>query len=305
MKVLVIGASGFLGSYLVKEFSSATIANSQHENSQYEVFGTSHRGEGGYPALDLASEGDVKTVLENVKPELILLSAGITNMDLCEEKPQECWEANVGGTQKVADYCKKHNAVLAFYSTDAVYDGKRGPYLDGDSQINPQSVYAKQKMEAEKIVAEVKGHLIIRTSSIYGWDPRGMNFIARLVSNLSQGKELTAPADQSYMPTYAPDLAHATRLLVEAKQKGVFNVAGSTFISRYAFALVAAEVFGLDQKLIKRVMTKDLNQKAARLEKGGLLSHKLVQATRFVPKTVRQGLEDMLTLRNSGISTSP
>ncbi len=283
---MVIGASGFLGSYLAKEFGSNN-----------EVIGTGHRQEPNFVQLDLA--GDVNQVLEKFNPELVILSAGVTNMDLCEEKPTECREVNVEGTSKVVAYCKKNNAVLVFYSSDAVFDGKNGPYSEDYSPLSPTSQYAKQKVEAEQIVSQLPNYLIIRTSSVYGWDPRNANFVARLFNNLSTGKEVTTPVNQSYTPTYAPDLATATHLLIENQQRGIFNVTGSTFISRYDFALLAAEVFGFDKQLVKGVKTAELNQKAPRLEKGGLTCDKLFKAVKFRPRSSREGLRDMLILLNN------
>lgn len=279
MKILVIGAAGFTGGYVYR------LGSKKHEMS-----GTSMAGEEGFEKLDL-STGEGREVLEKACPDAIVLAAGVTNMDYCEEKPEETWKANVGGTQIVADYCKKSGCKLVFYSSDAVFDGATGPHSEGEP-YEPKSEYARQKVEAEKIISKLDNHLIMRTSSVYGWDPRRTNFVARLYDALKAGKEFKAPSDQSYTPTYVFDLAGATLKLVEKGAKGAIHAAGPDFISRLDFAKAAAEELGLDSSLIKEVKTEDLAQKAYRPSKGGLKCAKLASFG-VKMRGIRECLSDM------------
>lgn len=286
MKVLVIGASGFTGSYLYDLFKQ-----------KYKIVGSS-RKDGSFINLDLSNAGECKKMLEEVKPDLISLSAGITHMDLCEEKPEETRKINVLATEIIVDYCLKNNTKLIFFSTDAVFDGENGPYTE-DDKINPTSEYGKQKYESEQIIKKLKNYLIIRTTTIYGWDNRRTNFIARLIDTLNEGKEFKTPIDQTYTPTYVVDLAKITVVLVEKDFNGIINVAGPDFISRYDFALKACEVFDLKKDLVKPVKTSDLNQMAPRLKKGGLICKKLKDKFNIEVRSVEEGLNDMFNTKNN------
>ena len=283
-KILIIGAGGFTGSYLMHEAA----------NRGLDAIGTSRIGEGGLEPLELTDFGALRQVLQKHSPQTVILAAGQTNMDYCELHQGETRVVNVGVTGEVADWCGQNNAKLVFYSSDAVFDGRDGPYDEESHAPNPTSVYAKQKVESEKIISSrLDDFLIIRTSSVFGWDSRNANFIARLVTASRGGREFKAPFDQSYTPTYVKDLAGATFGLLQRESNGVYNAAGPDILSRYEFAGLACEVLGLDSKIVVGVKTSDLRQSAPRLVKGGLISGKLEAKTGFHPRAVRAGLQDM------------
>lgn len=255
MKVLVVGASGLVGSYLMKEFAP-----------RYDTVGTYHhhppRGTAGLLPFDITDPASVHTFVSRMQPDVILLAAAQPDVECCEERPEETYQTNVRGTYNVARAAYKERAKIVFYSTDYVFDGKNPPYYE-DSEPCPINVYGRQKLEAEYMITQIGG-IVIRTSGVYGRGPaEGKNFALRVIREASARRVVKAPTDQYLSPTYAKNLASITRALVERGESGVFHACGGA-ISRYDFAVAVATVFSLDLSLIKPVSSDEMEQKAPR-----------------------------------------
>ena len=278
MRILIVGASGFTGSYLKKVFSA------------YEIIGTSI-SDNSYLKLDLSDKNNIKNIFKKYNPNIICIPAYKGGMDYIEENPQETRVINVESIKLIVDLILK-DSLLIYYSSDAVFKGDRGPYSENDT-IQPQSEYGKQKLDAEKIVKKHRRHLIIRTCSVYGWDPKRLNFVARLIDTIKENKEFEAPIDQFYTPTYIKDLANATKFLVEINKTGTYHVAGNEFISRYELGKKVCDVFKLKKEKLTSVNSKQLKQIAPRATKGGLKNLKILKEG-FKFHTLTEGLQDML-----------
>jgi len=265
MKVLVIGAAGFLGKHLVRDFSK-----------DYEVFGADkYEKVDGLYYLDLVKKGIVKEIFARVKPQIVLLPASITGVDFCEQNQDLAWEVNTEGVKETAVCARKEGAFLVFYSSDYVFDGSAGPYSE-DDRTNPINFYGKTKLEAEKIVQkELKRFLIIRTCSLYGYEEGGLNFAMQITGALKDKKVVRAARDQFGTPTYVEDMSAVTLKLLKGGKEGIFNVVGPDYVNRVQFANKIADIFNLDAGLIEEVDTAQLKQAAPRPKKGGLKTDKL------------------------------
>ena len=275
MRILVIGASGFVGGYLFNHYASE------------EVHGT-HSGkasEGTFP-LDITSGKDVKAMFEKMRPELVFLPAAYSDVNGCQANPDLSFNVNVKGTRNVADMCT--NAKLVFFSSGYVFDGKGSPYAESD-KTNPVNVYGKHKLEAERIVGCLQNSLIIRTLGVYGYGHKSKNFVMSLAKDLEQGLPRQIPEDQFDQPTYVEDLVTATEKLLRAGKTGVYHVVGPESLSRYAFALEIAKAFGLDGSLITPVKSTDTNR-APRPLTCDLKTDKLMQEINFRPVNILEGL---------------
>lgn len=286
MKVLIIGAAGFLGKYLVRDFSRANT-----------VFGADkYRDKEDLHYLDLTKKESVGEAFRLFKPELVLLPASVTGVDFCEKNQDLAWAVNTEGAKDVAAASKRHGAFLVFYSSDYIFDGLNGPYSEEDRPA-PLNFYGKTKLEAEKIIQkELDNCLIIRTCGLYGYEKGGLNYAMQVYSALAEGKTVKAVSDQFGTPTYVEDLSEATLKLVSSKKRGVFHVAGPDYLNRTQFAGRVAEIFGFDRGLIKDVKTDELRQAAARPEKGGLKADKLRLGAGIKTMTLNEGLAAMKSL---------
>ncbi|MBS3096355.1 SDR family oxidoreductase [Candidatus Woesearchaeota archaeon] len=285
MKILVIGAGGFTGSYLFRLLSE-----------KYEVIGTSTHNKS-FEKLELSQFNETYKKLKKISPDVIYLPAGITNMDYIENNPMNTRKINVLGAANIVNYCKESNCRMVFFSSDAIFDGKSGPYSE-NSNPNPISEYGRQKLEAENFVKKLKNSLIIRTSSLYGWDNRNLNFISRLIGSLKSNMEFKAPTNQFYTPTYVVDLAYAALKLLEKDLAGTYNIAGPDFMSRHQIALNFCKVFGFKKELVAPVKSPQLGQTAKRPQYAGLINKKAEKELGIKFRSLKEGLKDMLKNQN-------
>lgn len=244
-------------------------------------------------ALDIRSQIDVFRFIETLSPNVIYLPAAISNVDYCEQHPHESYKVNVIGANNVIEAAMRCGAKLVFYSTDYIFNGNDGPYLENDLP-NPICEYGKQKLITEHAIAtKLSNYIIIRTTVVYGQESQEKNFIARLIKTLKNNQGINVPIDQIGTPTYAPYLAKTTIKLVESESRGIYNVAGMDLISRYEFACEAAKAFNLNTKLIRAVKTSELHQRAIRPLNAGLRIDKITQMLNTKPWSCSKSLKAM------------
>ena len=265
-RAVVIGASGLLGQALMRVL----------ENNQYEVSGTyaTHPGEG-LMRLDIINSSQVYDYFRRVQPQTVFLTAALTGVDYCESHPDETFQINTEGAKNVAKEATRCRSKLVFYSTDYIFDGKNGPY-DEQAQACPVSIYGKSKLGAERAIQEIlEDYLILRTTVVYGWDPRSKNFAMQVYQKLQGGIPMQVPEDQVGNPTLVDYLAEASVRLVQQEARGIVNVVGRDLLPRSEFAKALTRIFGLDPQLIQPVPTMALRQRAPRPLRGGLKTGKL------------------------------
>jgi dTDP-4-dehydrorhamnose reductase len=267
MKILIIGASGFVGEKLYTVLSR-----------KFEVIGTySTKKKNNFEQLDMSDRQSVIELISKIKPNVVIHTAGITNVDFFEDNPEEIQRVNKKGTKNMIDACLKTNSRLIYISTDYVFDGEKGDYTEEDKP-NPINAYGKAKLEEEELVkkSELK-ILILRIAVPYGYNSSydKQTFEKWIINNLKNNKEIRVIDDQFNTPTLIDDIANAVKKLIELNKIGIYHVTGPETISRYDFAFKVAEIFELSKDLIKRAKTKDLNWKAKRPKNSSLNINKL------------------------------
>jgi dTDP-4-dehydrorhamnose reductase len=284
-RILVIGASGLVGSY---------VAHCYRARGAF-VVGTGHRrAEGGLVALDVRRPGDVRELVDRVRPRTVVLAAALADVDRCQREPSLGLAVNVLGTCHVAEAAAAAGARVVYLSTDYVFDGRGGPYGETD-RPEPLSAYGRQKLAAEGVVLAMPGDagLVVRTSWVFGWDAPARNFVARLIERTGRGETVAVPDDQASTPTYAGHLAAALCELDAAGAHGVFHVSGRTLLTRHRLALMVAEVFGLPPERIVPASTAALRQDAPRPPRAGLRVAKVEAFLGRRMASAREGLEAM------------
>lgn len=285
-QTLVLGASGQVGHALCKLLGSAALPAGRKQQTP------------DWLRLDLeevaAAPRTLDALLAGHELAAIICSAGATDVERCEREPEWAEAANHTGPASLAAAAAERGVPFVFFSTDYVFDGSAahpGPYAE-DAATHPLSVYGRSKLDGEQAVMEAHpGALVLRTNVVFGPDPQGKNFLYTLRRLLSSGQTMRVPTDQVNNPTYNEDLATATLALLEARAAGIFNVAGPEQLSRYDFAVLAAQILGLDPALIEPVTTAALNQRAKRPLYSGLQIDKLRQTS---PQLRQHGVEDAI-----------
>lgn len=271
-KLLVIGASGLLGSRIIALGSKT-----------YNIYGTynTHKMSGkNLFYLDTADRKEVFSLIEKLNPSFVIDTHAMHNVDYCEQHQKESWDVNVEGTRNVAEASKKVGAKDVYISTDSVFDGEKSEYKETDKP-HPLNYYAETKWAAE-LVLEGLGmdYIVIRTAVLYGKGGQGkVPFAVWLIDRLKNGEEVKAVTDQYNNPTLVDNVANAIFGLLDADSEGIFHVVDKDCISRYDFAVRVAKKFGLDSKFILPVKTAELNQKAVRARKIKINTDKVEKAT--------------------------
>jgi dTDP-4-dehydrorhamnose reductase len=256
-RLLVVGGSGLLGGNLslmgAAEFEViATYCSNEVDMENVDFL-----------QLNLANVDEVSKI-EHAHPDYVINCAALTNVDYCEEHPDEAYSVNVTASVRVAEAAKRCHARLVHISTDAVFDGTKGDYSETDP-AKPLSVYGRTKLEAEaKVLTVYPDSCVVRTN-IYGWNKRAKDSLAEwMLNKLESGNELPALKDVFFSPILVNDLAEHLFELMEGDYAGVIHVAGSETCSKLAFALLIADVFGFDRSLVKPIGLDELGLKAPR-----------------------------------------
>lgn len=162
---------------------------------------------------DLTKPSAIRSLLSEIKPEVIVNPAAYTAVDRAESEPDIARAVNSDAPAVMAEYAQQHGALMVHYSTDYVFDGtKQGAYLEADA-TNPQSVYGATKLLGEQAVQEAcSRHVILRTSWVVG--AHGGNFAKTMLRLAQERDELSVVADQFGAPTSAALLADLTAQLV-------------------------------------------------------------------------------------------
>jgi dTDP-4-dehydrorhamnose reductase len=266
MRALVIGASGQIGGHLLAELlargHAAVGTRRSHAASPL-------------PALDVAHLDDVRQAIADVGPTVVFLPAGFTWVDGCEKDPARSALENRERPLAVARLAAEAGALFVGYSTDYVFDGRSGPNAETDP-TGPLQVYGRDKLACEEALArEGLPFLVLRTTTVFGPEVQGKNFVLQLVAKARAGERLKCPSDQLATPTYGPGIARATIELVERGATGIFHAAGPDLLDRASFGRLACQVLGLDPRTVEPVTTAELAQPAPRPLRGGLRTGKL------------------------------
>ena len=289
-KILLTGSNGLLGQKLVELVSHYSdyelIATSRGENRLSNKLGYT------YHTLDITDKDDVEMVMDKFKPEFVINSAAMTNVDQCETQKDECWQLNVRAVEYIAEACQKHKSFLLHVSTDFIFDGEHGPY-DEEDVPKPISYYGTSKLAAERILMKSKIEwAIARTVLVYGIaeDMSRTNIVLWVKKSLEDKKTIQVVNDQWRTPTLAEDLALGCFLIIQKEATGIYNISGSDFLSPYQMAIKTAEYFNLDKQFIVESDSKKFTQPAKRPPKTGFIIDKAIKNLGYKPHTFDEGI---------------
>lgn len=227
-KVLLIGASGLLGSALKEEL----------ENLKYNVLTPTHT------ELDITKDFMLDQYFIKNKPDIVINCAAYTNVNKAETESRLCNLINVIGTNNIVNACKITGSKLVYLSTEYVFDGKKqSPYVPND-ETNPLNVYGYTKMLGENIVKDLEEHYIIRTSWLY--DNYGNGFPQKIINLANSHKEITVVNDQIGSPTYVKDLAKGITKIISTNNYGIYHLTNKGYCSFYDLANKVKELQNLD-----------------------------------------------------------
>lgn len=291
MKILVTGANGLLGQKLVKlildKGKDELVATARGAN-RLPYAETDFQ----FDQMDVTDHTQVDKVIDKYRPEVVIHTAAMTNVDQCEESQEDCWKQNVDAVDYLIKACERNSIFLLHLSTDFIFDGKDGPY-DEEAEAKPISYYGESKLVAEKLLqnSEIK-FAIVRTVLVYGiaHDMSRSNIVLWVKKSLEEGKSIKVVDDQLRSPTLAEDLALGCYLIAEKRSQGIFNICGKDLLTPYEMALKVAAYFDLDTSTMERADASTFTQIAKRPPKTGLLIDKAIAQLGYAPHSFEEGI---------------
>lgn len=229
-KVVVLGSSGMLGQELTRVFSL---------DEQYEVVGWDQ------DEINVTDFAKAEEKIRAYAPQIILNAIAYNAVDACEENDEEYQKAillNAKVPEFLARLAKEIGAVFVHYSTDYVFDGALEAGYVEDAKPHPLSKYGMSKWEGEKNVLAIAGKsYLIRLSKLFGKPALSAagkkSFFEKMLQAAKNQEEVTVVDDELSCFTYAPDLALATKELIESGESfGIYHLANSGAITWYGAA---------------------------------------------------------------------
>jgi dTDP-4-dehydrorhamnose reductase len=290
-KILITGSNGLLGqklvALLVNKPDIELIATAKGQNRASILEGYD------YASMDITSENEVLEVIGTYRPDVIIHTAAMTNVDQCETERDLCWQMNVKAVEYLVKACEPIDCFLVHLSTDFIFDGEAGPY-DENATAHPISYYGDSKWAAERLLLDSKIRwAIARTVLVYGivHDMSRTNIILWVKKSLEEGKNIKVVTDQFRTPTLAEDLAMGCWLIAEKEAKGIYNISGKDLLTPYDMAIKTADFFKLDKSLISMADSSTFSQPAKRPPKTGFIIDKAISLLGYQPRSFEQGIE--------------
>lgn len=290
MRILVTGSNGLLGQKLVHLISSQADHHLIATAKSKLAIGLP---KGEFHFLDITRFDETEEVIHKTKPEVIVNTAAMTQVDDCEKEREKCWLNNVTAVENLVNAVEGKGIHLIHLSTDFIFDGKHGP-LHETEQPNPLSYYGESKLAAERIIQKSNiDWAILRTVLVYGvtHDMSRSNIVLWVKKSLEEGKKINVVNDQWRTPTLAEDLAMGCFLAVTKKAKGIFKISGEQMMTPYDIAIATAGFFKLDKSLINQTDSTKFTQPAKRPPKTGFVIEKAKEELGYRPHTFKEGLE--------------
>jgi dTDP-4-dehydrorhamnose reductase len=273
--LLVLGASGLTGYKLMqlgkKRFETygtynLRVPSSSENNDNNKLF----------IKLDITKEQDLIKLFKEIRPDIVVNTTALHNVDYCESHKEEAFDVNSIAVGKIVDLCNNLGSRLIHVSTDFVFDGQKQTSYSESDRPNPMSVYAKSKLEGELLVKKCAASFsILRPSVVYGWTPletqgstsssgKPMNFALWAISKMNKGEELQIVNDQFTSPTLADILAAVALRVAVLEKNELYHVSGMSCLSRYEFTKKLGTLMGYPTHSIRPVRGNSFLQAAKR-----------------------------------------
>ncbi len=246
-----------------------------------------------YAEMDISNADLVRSVISQYKPDAIIHTAAVTNVDAAEANKELAFELNVLAVLTLIEVCEKSDIQLIHLSTDFIFDGEDGPYTE-DATPNPLSYYGETKLLAEEAIKKSSCKwAILRTILVYGIvnDMSRSNIVLWAKGELEKGNTINVVNDQWRMPTLAEDLADGCLLAVEHRAQGIYNISGKDMMSISELVAKVADFWNLDKSLINEISGASLNQTAKRPAKTGFILDKSMTDLNYHPHSFEEGLQ--------------
>ena len=234
--ILVLGASGYIGNNLYKNFLK----------EGFDVTGTySNNKTDGLIHFDIRNM-NLDKIKINKKIRYVIIASGINvNIDNSKKDWKNSYYVNVTKTKVIIDYCFENNIIPIYISSDGVFDGLKGGYIETDKK-NPVNCYGTIKSEVEDyLLKSGNKFIILRMGRVFGTDSYDGTIITNIIRQLREGEKLLCANDEIFTPLYINDLCKAVIKLIRERYEGVLHLISIESTSRYKIAKTVQKYFNL------------------------------------------------------------
>lgn len=299
-KILITGASGFLGTNLSAYFFpiAQVIVHTHTTKSAFSCTESIH--------FDLACESEIKKAIAELDVDYVIHLAALSSPDECSRDKIRGYRINVEGTRHLLNYCNEKNIPVIYFSSDMVFDGKRGDYTE-DDQPNPINFYTETKYVAEQLtLASHESNLICRLSLAYGKSLPELagGFIDKVLHKLLNNQPVPLFDDQYRTPIFSQDIAKAVEKIIEKKMIGdtscssrIFHLAGNESVTPYSIGLALSFLYHVPESLCRPTPMDSLKDYVTRSRNCSLNNNRTNAELGFMPRSLCETLELDKTMR--------
>jgi dTDP-4-dehydrorhamnose reductase len=268
-KILITGGSGLLALNWARCIRSEWDVILGMHARQVSLAGTSSM------PIDLTLSDSLTRLLSKLKPDLVIHTVALTDVDRCEQEPELAHYINAELAQNVAQACGWLGIKLVHISTDHLFDGKKAFCTELDA-VCPVNIYGKTKALAEELVLGACPEALVVRTNFYGWGSSyRSSFSDGICKSLHAYKKINLFNDIYFSPIIIDELVNSVHELINHRVSGVFNVVGDDRLSKYEFGVSLAKVFDLDPMLIEPIITSDCEVRVLRPKDMSLSNYKL------------------------------
>lgn len=289
-KILITGGAGLLGANLAIRLSNI-----------FETFILTHKRNVKIPhTKSMQSDVFFKTNI-NFKPDLIINTVALTDVDFCDKYPALAFKTNVNYINYLINFCTQHPCKFIHVSTDHLSDGL-SPCINENHELNPINQYGKTKLLAEKLIQSKISNSIILRTNFFGWGPTyRRSFSDRIIDNIKSNKEIHLFEDAFFSPISIRRLSEIILLLFRKKKSGIFNISSNNRISKYNFGLQLCELLNLKKDLIIPSSIENAKNLVLRPKDTSLNNKKVTNELDFDCGYVSNNIVDLICDTKDGI----
>jgi dTDP-4-dehydrorhamnose reductase len=295
MKLLITGFNGFVAGSVFA-----------HAKGKWEIHGIdiaeSPANEPGiyYYTLDLLNDQKITTLFAEIRPDAVIHTAAMANIDICQNNQERAEQVNVGITKTIARLCQESGTKMVLCSTDSVFDGIKGDYNEKDA---PHAVnfYAETKIKAEQFVLSASPvNVVARLALVMGLPVigQGNSFLADTIEKLKRGIQIPFPVNEVRTPVDIITLGSALVELAGNQYGGIIHLSGNTKINRYEMAKEIAFILGFSPELILSTDSNAMPGRAPRANDASM-DNSLAKQILITPmRTLSEGLNLTINYKN-------
>jgi dTDP-4-dehydrorhamnose reductase len=289
-KLVITGASGTVGYHLIEAGLAAG----------YEVYGLYRSRPIVHPHIhalpvDITDYISLGNVIEEIAPDMLIHAAALADANPCQQQPELSYSINVEASAHLAGICADHQIPMVFTSTDLVFDGQKGGYLEIDIPT-PILTYGIHKLQAEAAILAIYPQAwIARCPLMFGkLAAGGRSHFTQLVESLRAGQSVQLFHDE--YRSICPCTAVARGIVALAgRASGILHLGGSERLSRYEFGILVADVLGVDHSLVIATSQRDVLMPAPRPADVSLDSS-LAMRMGYEPGNIRASIDEALSI---------